>query len=273
MSADRRRLILHDTLATAPFAIPLLDEWILPPANIELVIEPTTTPMGASENDILLILLAPVSEAVIWQETHVIEPSVASVAGSVGSVAMRVPVRPDNIERTPIRLWQASGAAELLARATIRPFYGIEPQRWIETEADAADAQVVVVEGVEALRPPEAGFAEDLCRAWFVLTGTPAVSHVLLVPRDLPIELLCPAMNLLARCRRVAHQRRREVRQRLADRYDLPVDLLAAFMAGQRLDLDSAARRGLLLLLVRGTPGSRYPAPAISFRDTPNVDR
>jgi len=270
VSADRFRLILHDTLATAPFVIPWIEEWFPAPADIDLVVDSTTTPLEARAND---ILLAPVSEAVRWQETHVVEPSIASVAGPVGSVAMRVPVRPDDIERTSIRLWQTSGAAELLARATIRPFYGIEPQRWLENDADDAGAQVVVVEGAEALRPPEAGFAEDLCRAWFILTGTPAVSHVLLAPRDLPLDLLSPAMEALATCRGLAHQRRREVRHRLADRYDLAVELVATYLAGQRLELDSAARRGLSLLLVRGTPGSRYPSPAITFRDTPTVQR
>ena len=36
-----------------------------------------------------------------------------------------------------------------------------------------------VLEGADALRPIEGGFAEDLCRAWFILTALPVVTHIL----------------------------------------------------------------------------------------------
>ena len=113
---------------------------------------------------------------------------VAVIADGNGAIAMRTPVRPDEVEATPVRLLDTSGIAELLARATLRPFYGIEPTGWVRDgdSPEAARAEVVIVEGAEALREPEAGFSEDLSRAWFILTAQPVVSHVLLVPRALP---------------------------------------------------------------------------------------
>src|SRR3712207_7483724 len=56
--------------------------------------------------------------------------------------------------------------AELLARATLKPYYGIEPASWVRDgdSSDAVRAEVVVVEGAEALREPEAGYSEDLSR-------------------------------------------------------------------------------------------------------------
>ena len=86
-----------------------------------------------------------------------------------------------------------------MARATLKPFYGIEVTGWVrDAEApEAARAEAVIVEGTEALREPEAGFSEDLCRAWFILSGQPLVSHVLLAPRDLSPSALRQLIDFL----------------------------------------------------------------------------
>ena len=127
---------------------------------------------------------------------------------------MRTPVRPDEVESTPVRLLDTSGIAELLARATLRPFYGIEPTAWVRASdsPEAARAEVVIVEGAEALREPEAGFSEDLSRAWFILTAQPAVSHLLLVPSALRPADLTSVLTFLAAAKTAGLARRREWR-------------------------------------------------------------
>jgi predicted solute-binding protein len=260
------RLLLEDTLATAPFVLPVLAGWIDPNPAIE--IEVRTGLHGADLTDDELALLS-AAEVLACRTTHLIVADVAVVADGEGAVAMRTPVRPDRIDRTPIRMRDASATAELLARATLRPFYGIEPTIWVhrDDEPAAAEAQVVVVEGAEALRTPEAGFSEDLCRAWLILSGTRAVTHVLVAPlADGDEARLAPALSALAAIQRVSDERRREWRADLANREGIEPSRLSSFFSHQRYKLDPRDETGLRRLLRQGRRGAADPPPdAIQF--------
>ena len=261
------RLLIDDTLATAPFAYPLKAGWLVPADGVAVEARPRLRATDLTPDHAALLSSA---EMALCQETHAVVPSVAVVLGAIGSVAMHTPVRPDEVERTPVRLLATSGTAEFLARATLRPFYGIEPTSWPATDDDpgAAEAQVVVVEGAEALRPPEAGLAEDLCRAWLILTDLPVVSHVLVTPVAATSADLAPVLAALAALRQASQERRREWRAALAAAHDLPLDRLNAFFAGQRDALDPDARRAFLQLHQRGGRGSAYPPlTALRFLD------
>lgn len=261
------RLLIDDTLATAPFAYPLTAGWPTPANGPTVAARPRLRAADLAADDAALL---PAAEIAHCQETHAVVPAVAIVLGAVGSVAMRTPVRPDEVERSPVRLLGTSGTAELLARATLRPFYGIEPTAWPATDDDpgAAEAQVSVVEGAEALRPTEAGFAEDLCRAWLILTDLPVVGHVLVAPLAATPADLAPVLAALAALRQASQERRREWRSALAAAHDLPLDRLNAFFAGQRHALDPNDRRALLQLHQRGARGSAYPPlTALRFLD------
>ena len=121
---------------------------------------------------------------------------VAVIADGNGAIAMRTPVRPDEVERHQCG-FSIRVASPSSWRATLRPFYGIEPTSWVRDGDSGGGREVVIVEGAEALREPEAGFSEDLSRAWFILTAQPVVSHVLLVPRALPLVLLQETLTFL----------------------------------------------------------------------------
>src|SRR5688500_18418576 len=142
----RMRIIVHDTLVTAPFLVPLTEGW----ATTEITIS-AAPKLGGREIDDDGIAWIQVPEISLLQETHQVVPDIAVVNSGTGAIAMRVPVRPDEVERTPVRLYETSGTAEILARATIQPFYGIQPSEW--TSVDSTTSQVVVIEGAEALRP------------------------------------------------------------------------------------------------------------------------
>ena len=204
--------------------------------------------------------LIPSSELLRLQATHDVVPAVAVVADASGAIAMRTPARPDAVEKTPVRLLDVSGTAELLARATLKPFYGIEVTGWVrDAEApEAARAEAVIVEGTEALREPEAGFSEDLCRAWFILSDQPLISHVLLAPRDLSPSALRQLIDFLDGIKSVAHERRREWRSQFAARAGVGPDRASGFWTAQRLSLEPRDRRSLLDLLARGAQGTTY---------------
>ncbi len=266
------RLLIEDTFATATYTVPITSGWVSPPEGITVETANRGSPASASEE---IIVLAPASEVLRLQQTHDIAGDVAVIADANGAIAMRTPVRPDDVEATPVRLLESSGVAELLARATLRPFYGIEPSRWVRDgdSAEAARAEVVIVEGAEALREPEAGFSEDLSRAWFILTAQPVVSHVLLVPRALPPAELTTMLTFLDAARAEGLARRREWRPQLADREGVGRERASAFWAAQRLNLEPADRRALLDLLGNGSRGTSDPPPVnVRFSDGAGSD-
>ena len=261
------RLLIEETFASSTYTVPITSGWVAPPDGIAVEIANRLTTDSASEER---IVLAPASEILHLQQTHDVATDVAVIADANGAIAMRTPVRPDEVEATPVRLLDTSGVAELLARATLRPFYGIEPTSWVrESDSlEAARAEAVIVEGAEALRDPEAGFSEDLSRAWFILTAQPVVSHVLLVPRTLPPNLLQEALAFLDKARTEGLARRPEWRPQLADREGVGRDRASAFWAAQRLKLELADRRALLDLLGQGSRGTSSPSPAnVTFTD------
>lgn len=257
------RLLIHDTLVTAPFAHPVAAGWIEPASGLTVELRADLAAAAVGPEDAALL---PSPEIARLQQSHQVVPAAAVVADGQGAVVLRTPVRPDDVERTPVRLLAAGAGAEFLARATLRPFYGIEATLWPRTDADpgAAEAQAVVVDGADALRPVEAGFAEDLCRAWFILSGLPFVGHLLVAPLAAARADLEPLLTTVAAITAAASvaDRRRAWRTALAKRYDLPREALVALFAHQRLALAAADRAALISLLQRGGRGAPYPAIA-----------
>ena len=151
------RLLIDETFVTTSYTLPIVSGWVAPRDGIavELV-------SGLSGRDVspLEAALISASELAARHTSHDVIADVAVIADGTGAIAMRSPVRPDEIERTPVRVLGTSGTAELLARATMQPFYGITATAWVRDDsAQAAQAEVVIVEGVEALREPEGGFS------------------------------------------------------------------------------------------------------------------
>ena len=265
------RLLIDTTFATGTYAVPITSAWVSRPENVMVELVDRLAPETVAED---MVVLASSSEIPRLQQTHTVVTDIAVVADANGAIAMRTPVRPDEVEATPVRLLDAGGAAELLARATLKPFYGIEPTTWVHDgdSPDTTRAEVVIVEGAEALREPEGGFSEDLSRAWFILTAQPVISHVLLVPRTLPPERLSDIVSFLDAARVVGHERRRDWRPQLADREGIGRDRASAFWAAQRLRLEEPDRRALLNLLQRGSQGkSGPPLRSVEFLDGPGT--
>lgn len=252
------RLLIDDTFAASTYTVPIVSGWVKPRDDLSIEFAPRLAARDVSPDDIALISS---SEILDLQSSHMILPGFAVVANGVGAVAMRTPVRPDEVESTPIRLLDAGRGAELLARATLHPFYGIGTAGWFHDgdAPEAARAEVVIVEGAEALREPEGGFSEDLSRAWFILTAQPVVSHLLVLPRDIAPERLHELNSVLGEARHEGLARRRDWRPALAEREGIASARSGAFWSAQRLELSDDDRQALLGLLKqggRGTSGS-----------------
>lgn len=246
------RLLIHDTMATAPYALPSREGWRT--ADVPVEVRPGIVAADLTADDAALV---PTGELLALYESHRVVPDHAVISSRLGSIVMRVPVRPDEIEQSAVVLYETSSTAELLARATLQSFYGIVPSWW--TREPSPDAQAVVVEGIKSLEEPEAGFVEDLCRAWLILTDTPVVTHALVVPLAWDEEQITPIVSALDTLKESGHHRRRDVRKVLAQEADIDRDDLAELLNGQRYALEEPDRRALLMLLQLGTRGSRLP--------------
>jgi hypothetical protein len=261
------RLFIDDAFATSTYTHPITAGTLTPPDGLEIVLVPRLDPEAVGAQDAAFIA----SPAVLSvQDSHAIAPEIAVIAQDTGAAAMRVPVRPDEIEATPVRLLDTGLLAEWLARALLHSFYGIEATGWVRDGNDpaAARAEVVIVEGAEALREPEGGLSEDLVRAWYILHNQFVVSHLLLLPRDIAPDDAERVIAFLAAAREAGLDSRREWRPALADREGLVSARAGAFWSAQELVLAEDDRASLLLLLNEGRRGTSAPVPAnVTFRE------
>jgi predicted solute-binding protein len=254
-------LIIDDSLVTAVFAEPLRLNWIATDIDVTLMQAPSADGVPV---DAFGLVASP--ECTLLTDTHAIVPDVAVVAVETGAIAMRSPVRADAISDARVLLYETSATAEVLARALMWPYFGIAVREW--TREPAGDVTVTIVDGAPALQPPEVGYSENLVRSWFVVTGMPVVSHVLLAPREAAPEEVAGVVGLLTACRQQAHERRRELRQLMDEKYGIERERLVDVLTRQRYSLDDADREALVSLIVKGAGGSAYrPITRLPFLD------
>ncbi len=290
-------LLLDDAPGPAPLALAVELGWVSLPA-------PTRTVAGlnaalARERPEALALL-PVAEYAELQESHIILPALAA-GGQHGAATVLVSDRPlEEVEGPLVDLDGVSRTAEMFARATLAKFYGITGAGWLRERAagpagggDEAEMMVAVAddggeaapapgappaerptllvrEGGEALHlldEPGGAVVADFGRAWFILTGLPAVSHLLLARRDLldreeERSRVQGLIDALPAALDTVRQRRRELRRTLSDRYGVSRDLLNDFYNDQFLTLTGDAQRATLTLFERGAWGMGLPTVA-----------
>ncbi|MGC4105197.1 MAG: hypothetical protein QM753_02430 [Thermomicrobiales bacterium] len=264
-------LLIDDALLTAPYRVPLTEGWAESPLPVEGRAGLSAADVGAGD-----VALLPGVEATLLAETHVVLPEVAIVVEGPSPWAMRTPVRPDAVDESLIRLLDVSGTGEVLTRALLKPFYGIvaSSARFLtdDNDPEVANAEVVVIEGVEALVEPEMGFQSDLAQAWFILTGAWPVGYVLVSG----VEALANgdadrAIATLQAALAVGTERRRDVRASIVATAPEPDAIdrerLAELTNSLRFSLGADDRRSLQNLIARGTWGSRFPQKNPTFRD------
>lgn len=259
-------LLIDDNLTTAMIAAPFAEGWV--ESDLPVVMRERLAASDVTSDDITLISVA---EATLLAETHVLVSEVAVVLDGVGPIAMRTPVRPDGVGDTVVRLLDAGPTAEMVARALLRPYFGITATSFAVSDESpgAALAEVVILDGSAALGQPESGYQEDLARAWFVLTGQSLVSHVVAVGLHAQVRGAESEIDLLRRAVAAGRERRRDVRRSAAERWEIEDrDVLAEMTNRQRYTLTPADRNSLANLVARGTWGSRFGKRLPVYRDS-----
>jgi predicted solute-binding protein len=247
------RVLIHDTLATLFFAQPALNGWT--ESSDEFEVRPALAGGDVGPDSAALL---PSAEIARLAESHLVVPDVAVVFEGEGPIAMRTPARPDEIDLAEVALNGVSGTAEILARATLEPFYGIRATGYVQ---ESADATVSLLEGIESLLPVEGGVQESLVRAWFIMTGQPVVSHLLAAPKSWSPEQTNALIATMMALREAGHARRSELRASVATEAGIEREHLVSLFAKVRYSLEESDRRALLMLLQRGNKGSAYPYP------------
>ena len=268
-------LLIDDSLVTAMIAVPLREGWA--ETDVPLDVRERLMAADVTPEDVALL---PAPEATLLGETHVLTSEIAVVLDGVGPIAMRTPVRPDDVDNAVVRLLDAGPTAEMLIRALLRPYFGITASGFARTEDDpgAAEAQIVVIDGAAGLEQPESGYQDDLVRDWFVLTGQAVVSHVGVIGVRAFARGAEPELAALRQAVAVGQERRKDVRGIVAARWEVTDrEALAEVTNRMRFALTQADRNSLANMVTRGSWGSRFgnrlPAFADSLPDDVTDDR
>lgn len=238
--------LIDDSLTSAVFSYPVAQGWVAP-KGME-VVPGLTAEMVAKRNCCALVGSV---EAALLLNRFAVVTDIALVSHHTGDIRLWTANRPDEIEHARIDLNGVSRTAEALARATIFHFFGIDVVGW---DRMSPDGEAIVREGTPALTLVESGVLSDLVRAWFILSGSPLATHVLVAPRELVEEgtrALQPVVKALDASFNVATERRRQLRRDLEEALGLDRDQLAEFQADQTVSLSKTARKGWLDLIRR----------------------
>ena len=254
-------VLIDDALATTFLTMPIREGWIDDVSGIEIRAGLTAADVTADD-----IALLPLPEATLLTQTHVIDRSIAIVHDGAGMVAMRTHVRPDEIDQVTVYIQEVGATGEVLTRALLRPYFGIEATG-VSREEPPDDAQVVVTEGAAALTPIETGFREDLARSWFIMTGKAFVSHVCVVG---VAALARDPQDELARLRAaldVGWERRRDIRLTIRESQQVDPGMLAEATGKMRFSMEPDDQEPARMLVERGTWGTDFGRTLPAYRD------
>lgn len=255
-------ILIDDAPETMFFTTPVREGWLDSAASID--VRKGLSAADVTEEDVALI---PAPESTLLTRAHVIDRSVAVVFDGVGLIAMRTPVRPDEIEEETVYLQGVGISGEVLTRALLKPFFGIQATAFEREQEAPEDARIVVVEGPEALIEPTEGFSEDLARSWFIMIGKAYVSHVAVIGVRALARGADEEVGALRAVIDMGWERRRDVRRMVREESGVDSDRLAEVTGRMRFALEPDDQEPLRMLVERGTWGTALGRNLPAFRD------
>jgi hypothetical protein len=255
---------VEDNLTTALIAKPIRQGWLESADGLELVPKLTAEAVAQAE---AMALLGSV-DACLLADRFTIITDVGVASRHNGAVALRTSVRPDELDEVSVTLDGVSRTAEAIARATVARFFGITVNGY---ERESLLDEAVVFENLDAfIEEPEPTVINDLVRAWFIMSGLPVATHVLVVPNAFLAndpDAVAGVVDQLKLAATTGVERRREIRRNLHEQFPGDRDRLVAFHTEQTLSLTKTVRKGWLDLLRRVGHAMALPAPdVLTFR-------
>lgn len=265
-------LLLDDTPAIAPLALALELGWATLPATVRTLARVDADVARSQPGALVLVSIA---DYALLQDEYVIIPELACGGHHNAGIVLIGDRRLDEIDDPLVDLADVSRGAELLTRATLLKFYGMTASAWLRDGdtpppyiGEGVDRRhtIEIREGGEALHlldAPSDAEVSDLGRSWFILTGLPPVTHLLLAPKGLlGTPALTALVTALPMALAAAHERRRELRRDLAERYGISRELLSDLDNDKFLTLTGDAQKSLLALFPAGAWGMDLPTVA-----------
>ncbi len=258
-------LLLDDSPVIAPLALALELGWATLPVPVRTVNGLTASTLREYPG---AVGFTPLAEYADLQRDYTILPDLAAGGHHDAATILIAGRRLDEVDDPLVDLGASSRTTELLVRATLLKFYGITAAAWFRDgeeppTSEEAQQRIEIRDGGEALHlldAPGDRVISDLGRAWFILTGFPPVSHLLLAPtsrlEDSALEGLLVTLPVALDA---VNERRRELRRTLAERYGVSRELLNSFYADQFLTLTGDAQKSILAILPAGAWGMDLP--------------
>jgi hypothetical protein len=213
-------------------------------------------------------------DACLLSDRFTVITDVALASWHAGAVALWTPVRPDEINNVPVALNGVSRTPAAVARATIARFFGITVSGW---ERGESSGEAVVREHEGAfLEEVEPAVLNDLVRSWFILSGLPLATHLLVAPKELLNEdpnSVTAVIDGLKAAASVGVSRRREIRRNMHTQFPGDRDQLVAFHNEQTFTLTKTVRKGWLDLIRRVGHAMNLPTPeSVTFHTAGSVE-
>ena len=242
-------ILIERRLGTAPFWMPVERGWVEPRQEVRVVAAPTPAELRAHDGVMLVDTL--LGSTVLDSSLILTDHTVA--ADTISLLTMVTADRPDAVDEAAVAAHGVSLTGRAVAEIVIPEFYGITISEWRDEPAEAGPQVVLVTEDERALLPTgtESDYHEDLGRAWFLMTETPFVSHVCLVPEALyrsDPDSVRAAVDDLHAMRRAADDQRRLLRRNIARDHDIDRDLVVDVFDGLHFELSDAGIDGLRTL-------------------------
>ena len=300
--AEDLELVLTDEAVLLPLTYALKLGWVAAPCPVRWVsAAEAETAAGAPAAVTLASPLAAAQAAT----THALMADVAVASRFRGTQALASTRRPDELAAVEIDARDVTATTEALTRILAAQHFGARD--WALTRTPAPGATARLLEGDAALialaeaeatldessrygsgvetedeaaadgddqaasAPPAGGpgHVEDLARAWFVLTGLPWVSHVLVAPQALatarPADLAA-VVAALQEALRMGREQQAAVVAEAAARLGVPTGTVRALFEARSYTLGVEERRTLDRLFERGARFAGLPpAPALTI--------
>ena len=257
-------------MTTALIAEPIRLHWIDSPVEFELL--PKLDAEAVAQRGTCALVGS--IDACLLADRFTVVTDVALASWHAGAVALWTGSRPDEIDNIPIVLNGVSRTAEAIARATIARFFGITITGWDRTTS-IGDAVVREHEGA-FLEEVEPAILNDLVRSWFILSGLPIATHVLVAPKELveaDPDTIVTLVESLKAAAATGLSRRREIRRNMHTQFPGDRDQLVNFHNEQTLTLSKTVRKGWLDLARRVGRSMNLPLPeAITFHTVGDPD-
>jgi predicted solute-binding protein len=253
------RLGYQDRANFLPLLYPIGAGWALPesPWKLEVANDtPQRLLAGLLGGDLDAAFISP---AALTQHSRQIAPLRGqAVEGATETALILAPQRLDLVDGRSISVSdEAQGStAAYLMRTLLTPYYGISLTIRAAGDAEwtAEDARLLYGDSaaLEAKKQPEGAVAEDLGKAWFILSGLPMVWEMLAVPRDLDERKpgAGEALHaLITRSQRAAQEQQSTILDEAASRLGLKKDRVKELFARQRYTLGEKEQKGLAYFL------------------------